>query len=142
MDILSVEQRAFLERHRVARLATSDAKGSPYVVPVCFALDGNTLYIAIDGKPKQGPPTALKRLRNIAANPQVAVVVDRYDDDWSQLGWVMLRGPAEILERDAEHARAQALARARYPQLAAMDLDGLPVIAVRIAHATSWGRLA
>ncbi len=83
----------------------------------------------------------LQRLRNLAARPAAAVVVDRYDPNWSRLGWVMLRGRAEVLADGAEHARAQALARARYPQLRAMRLDGLPVIALRIARVASWGDL-
>jgi PPOX class probable F420-dependent enzyme len=121
----------------VARLATADAAGQPHVVPVCFALDGSTLYITIDEKPKRGVP--LKRVRNIAENPNVALVVDRYDEDWTQLAWVMLRGPAEILADGTEHDAAQALLRAKYPQLAAMHIAALPVIALRIERVTSWG---
>jgi PPOX class probable F420-dependent enzyme len=140
--MLSPDQARFLEQHRVARLATADGDGAPHVVPVCFVVDDNTVYITIDEKPKQASARALKRLRNIAANPQVALVVDRYDDeDWSRLGWVMVRGSANILETGAEHAAAQALMQARYHQLAAMDLTGLPVIAIRIGRVASWGDL-
>lgn len=140
--MLSPEQARFLEQHRVARLATADGDGAPHVVPVCFVVDDDTVYITIDEKPKQASGRALKRLRNIAANPQVALVVDRYDDDdWSRLGWVMVRGAADILETGAEHAAAQALMQARYRQLAAMDLTGLPVIAIRIGRVASWGDL-
>jgi len=141
--MLSEAERQFLDRRRVAHLATADADGTPHVVPVCFALSGDTVHIAIDRKPKRGPARSLKRLRNIAANPRVSLVADVYDDaDWPRLGWVMLHGRAEILEDGAEHADAQARLKARYPQLAAMDLAGLPVIAVRIERATSWGELA
>src|SRR5260221_10583616 len=115
----SDRERAFLDGSRVGRLATADRDGVPHVVPVCFAVDAATLYIAIDEKPKR-PGAALKRLRNIAENPAVAVVVDRYDEDWTRLGWVMLRGRAEILVDGAEHGAAQALVRDRYPQLRAM----------------------
>jgi PPOX class probable F420-dependent enzyme len=140
---LSDAQRAFVQAHRVARLATADAAGAPHVVPVTFALDGDTLYVGIDGKPKQADAAGLKRLRNIAANPAVAVVVDRYAEDWSRLGWVMLRGPADILAAGgAEHAIAQALLLDRYPQLRAMRIAALPVIALRIRRATSWGDLS
>ena len=136
------QQRAFVLAHRVARLATADGAGAPHVVPVCFALDGATLYIGIDEKPKRGDVAALKRLRNIAANPAIAVVVDRYAEDWTQLGWVMLRGHAAVLQAgQAEHAAAQALLRARYPQLLAMRIEVLPVIALRVDRATSWGNL-
>ena len=134
-------ERRFLDVQRVGRLATADAAGVPHVVPVCYVVDGNTLYITIDEKPKR-QDRPIKRLANIAANPAVAVVVDRYDEDWSQLGWVMLRGRAEILLAGHEHARAQLALRSRYAQLEGMVIDGLPVIAVRIAHTTSWGKLA
>jgi PPOX class probable F420-dependent enzyme len=141
--VLDDPQRAFLLAHRVARLATADAAGAPHVVPVCFALSGAALYIGIDEKPKRRDALGLKRLRNIAANPAIAVVVDRYAEDWSRLGWVMLRGRADILAAGgAEHAAAQALLLARYPQLRAMRIDGLPVIALRIARATGWGDLS
>ena len=138
--MLSDAQRRFVASRRVAHLATADRRGAPYVVPVCFAIDGDSLYIAIDKKPK-GDPKRLKRLRNIADNPAVAVTADRWDEDWGRLGWVMLRGQAEIIEAGAEHERAQALVQARYPQLATMNIAGLPVIALRIAHVASWGDL-
>ena len=137
----SERERRFLAHCRVAHLATADAQAMPHVVPVCFALAGDTLYITIDAKPKRRPGATLKRLANIAANPAVAVVADRYDEDWSRLGWVMLLGRAEILGGGAEHDQAQALLGARYPQLARMQIAHLPVIAVRIARATSWGDL-
>jgi PPOX class probable F420-dependent enzyme len=109
---------------------------------VCFAIRGNRLYVTIDEKPKGKPGTMLKRLRNIAENPAVAVVVDRYDEDWSRLGWVMLHGRAEILSQGKEHDDAQVLLRSRYRQLDAMQIAGLPVIAVRIERATQWGNLS
>ncbi|HEX2887552.1 TIGR03668 family PPOX class F420-dependent oxidoreductase [Vineibacter terrae] len=131
-----------MEARRVARLATADREGAPHVVPVCFALAPATLYITIDQKPKRSDGPPLKRLRNITDNPAVAVVVDHYDEDWTQLGWVMLRGRAEILATGAEHDQAQALLRARYRQLAAMRIEPLPVIAVRVERVTRWGKLA
>jgi PPOX class probable F420-dependent enzyme len=137
--MLTDQQRRFLAAHRVARLATADAAGRPHVVPICYALIQGKLYFTIEEKPKKKPE--LKRLANLRANPFAAVVVDRYDEDWSRLGWVMVRGPTEILEEGAEHDRAQAALRERYPQLAAMLIEGLPVVAVRIEHATSWGHL-
>lgn len=140
-QVPSDRERRFLERRRVARLATADGGGEPHVLPVCFALGQADVFIAVDRKPKRGPPRRLKRLRNIAANPQVALVADRYDDDWSRLGWVMLRGRADILERGAERDRAQALLIARYHQYRDMDLAPLPVIALRIARVASWGAL-
>src|SRR6266581_3724380 len=128
--MISERQRAFLDRSRVGHLATADAGGVPHLIPVCYAVEGATLYITVDEKPKrQGRP--LKRLRNILENPQAAFIVDRWDEDWRRLGWVMLRGPAEILAAGPEHDRAQALLAARYPQLGAMQIAELPVIALR-----------
>jgi PPOX class probable F420-dependent enzyme len=140
--MLSNGERKFLTHHRIAHLATADKHAVPHVVPVCFAILDRTLYITIDEKPKRRPGIALKRLKNIAENPAVAVVVDRYDEDWTRLGWIMLRGQAEILIEGMEHRDAQALLRSRYPQLRAMQIEGYPVIAVRIERTTSWGDLS
>lgn len=140
--MLSDAERAFLNSRRVAHLATADAGGAPHVVPVCFAVDGDNVYITIDAKPKTVAAAGLKRVRNIVENPQVALIADHYDDrDWSRLGWVMVRGPAELLADGAEHDAAQELLRQRYPQYAGMALAQHPVIAIRIARATSWGNL-
>jgi PPOX class probable F420-dependent enzyme len=140
-DLLSEAQRRFVETSRVGRLATADSGGAPFLTPVCFGLAGDTIYITIDEKPKR-QDRPLKRIRNIRENPRTAFLVDRWDEDWTRLGWVMLRGPTEILESGGEHDRAQALLRAKYPQYRAMELTGLPVIALRIARVASWGDLA
>ena len=101
--MLAERERAFLLGRRVARLASADAQGEPHVVPVCFALSESSVYITIDRKPKREGARALKRLRNIAENPAVALVADHYEEDWSRLAWVMLRGRAEILHEGREH---------------------------------------
>jgi len=139
--MLSEQQARFLTARRVGHLATADARATPHLVPVCFVVSEGALYITIDQKPK-GDPRGLKRLRNIIENPVAAFVADRWDEDWTRLGWVMLRGPAEILAEGAEHDRAQALLRSRYPQYRGMALADLPVIAMRIERVTSWGNLA
>jgi PPOX class probable F420-dependent enzyme len=139
--MLTEAQRRFVETRRVGHLATADAGGAPYLVPVCFALAEATLYITIDEKPKR-QDRPMKRVRNILENPRAAFVADRWDEDWTRLGWVMLRGPAEILETGAEHAAAQALLREKYAQYQSMNLADLPVIALRIAHIASWGDLS
>jgi PPOX class probable F420-dependent enzyme len=139
--MLTERQRRFLVAQRVAHLATADAAGRPHVVPICYALSGDTVYFTIDQKPKKKPGARLKRLSNLRQNPVAALVVDRYDEDWSRLGWVMVQGRAEVLESGDEHDLAQAGLRARYPQLATMRIEGLPVVAVRIDHVASWGRL-
>jgi PPOX class probable F420-dependent enzyme len=140
--MLSDRERQFLDHRRIGHLATADRRAVPHVVPVCFAISQRTLYITIDEKPKRVPGTALKRLKNIAENPAVAVVVDRYDEDWALLGWVMLSGTAEILTDGRKHDDAQALLRSRYSQLEAMQLGQHPVIALRIERTTSWGNLS
>jgi PPOX class probable F420-dependent enzyme len=140
--MLSDGERRFLAHRRIAHLATADSRAVPHVVPICFAISEGTLYITIDEKPKRQPGTGLKRLRNIRENPAVAVVVDRYDEDWALLGWVMLHGHAKILTGGTEHRDAQALLRSRYPQLEAMQIEQHPVIAIRIERTTSWGNLS
>ena len=114
--VLGEGERAFLESRRVAHFATADAAGVPHVVPVCFAIEGDSVYIAIDRKPKSGRP--LKRLRNIAENPHVTLTADHYDDeDWTRLRWVMVRGRAALLEEGAEHAAAHRLLRAKHASI-------------------------
>jgi len=140
--MLSDREALFLADRRVAHLATADRAAIPHVVPVCFVVSAPTLYVTIDEKPKRRPARLLKRLRNIAENPMVAVVVDRYEEDWGRLGWVMLHGHADILAHGSEHDEAQSLLRGRYPQLAAMQIAEQPVIALRIARVTSWGNLS
>ena len=140
--MLSDREFCFVTERRIAHLATADREAIPHVVPVCFAVLQGTLYVTIDEKPKRRPGTALKRLKNIAENAAVALVVDHYEEDWGRLGWVMLHGRAEILTRGSEHDEAQALLRGRYPQLERRQLAEHPVIAVRIERVTSWGNLA
>jgi len=140
--VLSDHECRFLLTRRIGHLATADSRAIPHVVPVCFTISQTTLYITIDEKPKRVAGPALKRISNIERNPMVAIVVDRYDEDWTRLGWVMLRGRAEILRAGTEHDRAQELLRSRYLQLAAMQIAEQPVIAVRLERVTSWGDLS
>ena len=96
--IFSPDQLAFLARMRVARLATADVAGQPHVIPIVFAIDDQRLYSPVDEKPKRVAPNQLKRLRNLLANPQVAIVVDEYDEDWTRLAWVLMTGRAAIVQ--------------------------------------------
>ena len=139
--MLTDAHRRFLDQIRVAHLATAGRDGAPHLVPVCFCVEGNALYITVDEKPKR-TDVPLRRIRNIQENPAVAVTVDRWDEDWTRLGWVMLRGAADILADGTEHDRAQERLCLRYPQYRAMNLVSLPVIAVRIRRVLSWGLLA
>ena len=137
---MDAEAGGFLDRQRVAHLATAGADGTPHVVPICFVRLDDRVYVAIDEKPKRGTPGQLRRMRNIAANPRVAIVADVYDDDdWSHLGFVLLTGRARVLEGDEEHRRAVAALRAKYRQYGSMALDERPVIALDVERVTRWG---
>lgn len=127
-----------LRNARVARLATADARGAPHVIPVCFAFDGRAIYTAIDEKPKRTSPRGLRRVRNIIANPQVALVVDHYVEDWRRLRYVLVRGTAIIIDRGAEHRRAIARLREKYRQYRTMRLEGLPVLKISSLTVASW----
>ncbi len=135
--------REFLEEQRVGHLATSDAAGRPYVVPVCFAQVGERLYVPIDAKPKRGDPRALQRLRNLHARPEAVLLVDQYDEDWRSLRWLSIRARATILERGEERAAALAALERRYAQYAAMGLAalGLPVIALEPMAVRRWAAM-
>jgi PPOX class probable F420-dependent enzyme len=119
----------------VARLATVGADGRPHIVPISFALDQQTLYFAVDSKPKR--TTNLKRLRNIAANPAVSLLVDHYEEDWSRLWWIRVDGDAHVVTDGAERQRAIQLLVARYSQYRANAPAG-PVVAVAIGAITGW----
>ena len=136
--------QAKLEEARVARLATLDAKGGPHIVPVCFASDGKFFYTAIDQKPKRVAPERLARLRNIRAVPQVALLIDKYDEDWTQLWYILIRGNAKLIPPSAhkEHAWAVRKLRAKYPQYAGRMLaDDAPIIRITPKRTTSWGKI-
>jgi coenzyme F420-0:L-glutamate ligase/coenzyme F420-1:gamma-L-glutamate ligase len=140
MTSLDPAARAFLERQRVAHLATADTGGAPHVVPICFTVLGEVLYLSIDEKPKRGDPRDLRRVRNIMENPRAAVVADVYNDaDWSRLGFVMVRGEARVLLDGDEHASALHALRDKYAQYADMALEERPVIAVDVEQVTVWG---
>jgi len=137
--MLSDAERAFADCHRAARLATADSAGAPHVIPVCYARVGDNLYFVIDEKPKR-TRTGLKRLRNIAANPQVALVIDDYDEDWTRLAYLLVQGQAAIVaDRDA-YADALAALRARYPQYRSMPLalDTHPMVRVAPTRTHLW----
>jgi PPOX class probable F420-dependent enzyme len=129
------EARALFASARVARLATVRPDGSPHIVPVCFAFSGETIYTAVDHKPKA--TAALARLRHIAAEPRVALLADRYEDDWSRLWWVRVDGDASIADSRQEREAASAALAAAYPQYADRPPQG-PVIAVRPRRFSGW----
>jgi len=141
MGSWTAEARRFLEAHRVGHLATAGADGAPHVVPVCYALDDGALYFVADEKPKRRPARELQRLRNVRENPRAAVVVDDYDEDWTRLAWLLVRGPARVIDEPGAHATALGLLRARYPQYTAMSLDDAgrnPIVRIEPARVVLW----
>jgi len=135
---LTSEQVVFLHAHRVGHLATVDEHGRPHNVPVCFAAHNGRLYIAIDEKPKRGAPGDLRRVRNVRANPAVCLVVDDYDEDWSRLAWMQVRGEAALVEDPGERSEALAALRERYPQYRAMALEGRPLLRIIPLQVIGW----
>jgi PPOX class probable F420-dependent enzyme len=133
-----------MEEARVARLATLDARLGPHIVPVCFAYDGKVFYTAIDQKPKRVTPERLARLRNILAMPQVALLIDQYDEDWTQLWYILIRGKAKLIPMRGRKERAWALRklRAKYRQYSGTMLpDNAPIIQITPDRATFWGKI-
>jgi PPOX class probable F420-dependent enzyme len=120
---------------RVARLATVSGDGQPHVVPVVFAVERDTVLIAVDAKPKRH--RALKRLRNIADNPAVSLLVDAYDDDWSALWWVRADGTATVGDAEPVLARVRGALGARYPQHREQPPEG-PAITVAVTRWSGW----
>jgi PPOX class probable F420-dependent enzyme len=142
MTGLTPATKRFLSEQRVARLATVDERGRPHVVPIVFVYDEGMLYTPIDAKPKSVPPERLRRVRSIRANPHVQVLVDRYDEDWQRLGYVQLRGRAELIDQGPEYERAIGLLEAKYEQYEQMPLEGRPVIKITVERTVTWGIFA
>jgi PPOX class probable F420-dependent enzyme len=122
-------------RERVARLATIDPDGRPHLVPIVFALVGDTLYSAVDAKPKRS--RTLRRIENARERPEVTVLFDHYEDYWAQLWWVRLRGRARVLDGGEEATRALAALTAKYEQYRTKP-PGLPVLAVDVTEWRGW----
>ena len=127
--------RALFAEAVVARLATVRSDGSPHLVPVCFAIEGDTVYTAVDQKPKR--TRDLLRLQNIRAEPRVALMADHYEDDWSRLWWARLDGVARVLESSEEGSGALAALATRYIQYQRRPPAG-PVIAIAAEHWSGW----
>ncbi len=131
---------AFVQAQRVAHLATADAEGSPHVIPVCYAFDGQRFYTPLDEKPRRVAGNQLRRVRNIEARHEASLVIDQYDDDWTRLGYVLIHGHADLLApEEPAHAQALHLLRQRYVQYLTMSLERYPVIVISPDRVTSWG---
>jgi len=140
--MFSPAERSFLAAARVARLATADGGGRPHAVPICFAFDGERIVSPVDEKPKDAAPDALRRVRDVRENPRVALVVDRYAEDWAELGWVQVRGTAVVVGADESgHDAAVAALREKYDQYADHALESRPLLRIDPGHVVSWGRL-
>ena len=125
----------------MAHLATADKSGQPHVIPICFVFDGRQFFSPIDEKPKRTAPAKLKRLKNIRENSQVALVIDRYDEDWRKLAYVLIFGKARILQSGEKHRSAVKLLRRKYPQYRRMAIDQRPLIVITTLRITPWGNL-
>jgi len=141
---ISAPIQRFILAHAVARLATSGRDGQPHVIPFCYAFDGECFYFVVDEKPKRHTGKPLKRVRNILENPQVALVIDDYVDDWTQLAYVLVNGTAAVVEDENEYARVLELLRARYPQYRLMDLSFFrnPLVRITPTKIHAWGKIA
>lgn len=127
---------------RIAHLATVDAEKAPHVIPICFVWDGSVFYSAIDQKPKRVAPDRLVRLKNIRETSRVALLLDQYDEDWTRLWYVLVRGKAELVSAAAEQKRTIQLLRTKYPQYDAnMLADDSQVLRITPVRVIAWGKI-
>ena len=136
--LLSGERVDLLNRTPVGHLATADADGRPHVIPFCFVCLEGTIYSVLDAKPKTADLRRLRRVRNIMANPQVSIIIDHYEPDWTKLWYLLIQGTAELLEPGSEHASALGALRSKYPQYRHMALDDAPMIKIVPNRTTGW----
>lgn len=137
---LSEAEIHFVQKQRVARLATADENGTPHLVPVCYAFDGKCFFTPLDQKPKRVADHQLRRVRNIEARHEASLLIDQYNDDWSHLGYVLVHGHAELIGHNNEaHAHALKLLRMRYVQYRTMALEKQRVIMIIPDRVTAWG---
>jgi PPOX class probable F420-dependent enzyme len=124
---------------RIGHLATADRNGQPLVIPICYVFDGKEFFSPIDEKPKQTAPRELKRVKNILENPQVSLVVDHYEEDWTKLAYMLVKGKARILSSGEKHRKAVRLLRRKYSQYESMAIHERPMIVIRPLRITGWG---
>jgi PPOX class probable F420-dependent enzyme len=142
-SITDLRVREFLRLARLGHLATSTRDGTPHNIPVCFWFDdAGHFYFVIDEKPKRLSGTGLKRMRNIAQNPRVALVIDHYEEDWSCLAYVLIQGQAHVVDDPAEYILALRNLRDKYPQYRAMMLsvERNPMVRIDAGRIHSWGQ--
>ena len=136
--MLTKVQEAYVKAARVARLATVDEEGRPHVVPICHVYDGACFYTAIDRKRKTATPSDLRRIKNLVANPKVALLVDHYSEDWDHLSYVQIHGHATLVTSGKERARVVASLRDKYRQYATLLEDEAVVIRIEPKRIVSW----
>jgi PPOX class probable F420-dependent enzyme len=136
---LTKKQFALIRTARVAHLATADAKGQPHVIPICFVFDGKYFYSPIDEKPKRVAPRKLKRITNIRENPNVSLVIDRYEEDWRKLAYILVFGKAQIVLSGKKYLEAIRVLRKKYPQYQTMAIDDRPMIVIKPKKVMGWG---
>jgi PPOX class probable F420-dependent enzyme len=124
---------------RVGHLATATIDGRPHVVPLCFAVVGETIYSLVDDKPKR-TRTGLRRLRNLEANPRASLIVDHYEEDWGRLWYLMVEGEAGTVSDPSEYQEALSALRGKYSQYRTIDArpGSHPIIRIRVGRVVSW----
>jgi PPOX class probable F420-dependent enzyme len=132
---LGPDDRRRVEQARVARLATVRPDGAPHLVVVTFTLHGDTVVTAVDDKPKRSHQ--VQRLRNLQARPAAALLVDHYEEDWSQLWWVRLDGAAQIVRDEPRRTESLAPLVAKYDHYRTASPAG-PVILLTVRSAATW----
>ena len=138
---LTPEAARFVDCARIAHLASSSSAGQPHVVPVCFTMVKGRIYVGLDSKPKSVDPLRLRRVRNILHNPKVSFLVDKYSEDWTKLGYVMITGEAELCSCEEEQRVAVDALRAKYAQYRDMLPNDAPILRITPKRAFSWGDL-
>jgi PPOX class probable F420-dependent enzyme len=104
--------KTIIDKARVARLATVDTEFKPHLIPVVFVFDNGRYFIPIDEKTKRSRPEKLKRAKNIQQNPNVALLIDEYNEDWKKLYFIMIQGKASIVGKELEQNEMLLLEKA------------------------------
>ena len=138
---LTASASRLIRSARVAHLATADKNGRPHVIPICYVFDGKCFYSPIDEKPKRNTGRELKRIRNIRENPNVALDIDRYDEDWRRLAYMLIFGKARVLRAGKTHQQVVKLLRRKYPQYRTMAIHERPMISITSKQIVVWGKV-
>lgn len=127
-----------LRESRVGHLATCDLSLKPHVIPICFVFHDDAIYSPIDEKPKRNKPPDLRRVINIETNPNVCLIIDRYEENWRKLRFIIIHGKAKLIWSGEEYQQAINRLRRKYPQYRSMNLQSRPVIKIIRRRSVSW----